>query len=691
MFKEEVSSGFLIGIEREALRCTAEGKLCLTRHPEEFGNKMKNCFITTDFGEAQIELRTPPCPSPEDCYERLSELTNTVLTVLNHKKEYLWCYSMPCDLPELDRFLFNDYTGYPEEAEYEKYLAEKYGISVMCISGVHFNFSVSDELIIKMHDLYPEIPMNKDDAYFRCMRGFYRCENLFRYFFDASPTDLDGNIINGDSYRNSSSGYRNGMEKELSFNSKAEYIKDLKKLHDQHRLARPSELYIPIRPKSRADIPLLEGLEQETIDHIEVRLCDIDPFDICGISEESIRFSTMFLFCCMVMGDDVPQEISAFFEKCREIDMALRLGLYKDKYTARTADRIRQILSQNENGLLELSIEYSRIASEYFYFLPRYPLLEPSTSILICDALMLGIDYRIINETKCIVEFIGNGRKEIIVQATRTRLDSDIFEQITDDKVYTNEVFRKAGISIPETVVISSDDFINKKEDCIKLVCGGSSVIKPRSTNFGTGITVFESTPSTEDAVKALKTAFSYDNSVLVQKYVCGDEYRFFIINGKCRSVILRHPANVTGDGVHTISELVAEKLKTPRFRSMEKKIVIDCTSMTLLSEKGMSLDSVPKAGEVVYLQKASNASLGGESENVTDIVPEHFKLKAEEAAKLFDAFICGVDIIIPSLDDTKYSVLEINENPGMYISEVPVIGRECRLGQEILKLLELC
>ena len=49
------------------------------------------------------------------------------------------------------------------------------------------------------------------------------------------------------------------------------------------------------------------------------------------------------------------------------------------------------------------------------------------------------------------------------------------------------------------------------------------------------------------------------------------------------------------------------------------------------------------------------------------------------------------MDIIIPSLDDTKYSVLEINENPGMYISEVPVIGRECRLGQEILKLLELC
>ena len=89
-----------IGIEREGLRCDKEGKLSQKPHPEAFADRMKNDFITTDWGEAQLELRTPACKDTEECYEKLNEITNVVLCELNNRDEVIWPYSMPCILPK---------------------------------------------------------------------------------------------------------------------------------------------------------------------------------------------------------------------------------------------------------------------------------------------------------------------------------------------------------------------------------------------------------------------------------------------------------------------------------------------------------------------------------------------------------------------------------------------------------------
>ena len=38
-----------VGLEREGLRVTPQGKLALTPHPSIFGDKLGNPYITTDF------------------------------------------------------------------------------------------------------------------------------------------------------------------------------------------------------------------------------------------------------------------------------------------------------------------------------------------------------------------------------------------------------------------------------------------------------------------------------------------------------------------------------------------------------------------------------------------------------------------------------------------------------------------
>ena len=97
--KEELLAASF-GIEREALRVAPNGKLALTAHPEVFGDKMRNPYITTDFSESQVELITPNLTSTRETYDFLNALYD--MTALHIEDEVLWPQSTPCDIPEDD-------------------------------------------------------------------------------------------------------------------------------------------------------------------------------------------------------------------------------------------------------------------------------------------------------------------------------------------------------------------------------------------------------------------------------------------------------------------------------------------------------------------------------------------------------------------------------------------------------------
>ena len=70
--------------------------------------------------------------------------------------------------------------------------------------------------------------------------------------------------------------------------------------------------------------------------------------------------------------------------------------------------------------------------------------------------------------------------------------------------------------------------------------------------------------------------------------------------------------------------------------------------------------------------------------------MPEKFKKIAEKMAKAFNSKICGVDIIIDNLEKDEYTMIEINDNPGISINEWPYEGKGRKIGLDILKLLKL-
>jgi glutamate--cysteine ligase len=157
-----------------------------------------------------------------------------------------------------------------------------------------------------------------------------------------------------------------------------------------------------------------------------------------------------------------------------------------------------------------------------------------------------------------------------------------------------------------------------------------------------------------------------------------------------------RVPANVVGDGKHSIRELVKIKNQDPLrgkgYKTPLEKIELDESSQLFLKQQGKDFDYVPEHLETVYLRENSNISTGGDSIDYTDSIPDRFKEIAVKAAKAVGARFCGVDMMIEDYKDEKsnYSIIEINFNPAIHIHSYPYIGTERNIAKHVLKELQL-
>ena len=339
------------GLEKESLRVTEEGNLALTPHPDAFGDKIKNPFVTTDFSESQLELITPPFTSIESTYWFLNNLQVEVEKAIGN--ELLWPLSMPGHLPDYDEIpvaRYNNTEAGKLKEIYREGLAVRYGKKMQLISGLHYNFSFSDDFWKMLYDLFGKGKALQDfinDSYVALTRNFLCFRWLLIYLFGASPTmdesfkeslikkiDLvkecciDDNLIshNSDalSIRMSRFGYDNSLQSDfnISYNSLEEYIQNLREvlstksdtfskigLFSNNRqiqlndrlLQLENEYYSPIRFKQKYfnDEMHLDALGKRGIEYLELRTFDLNPFEKIGVTLEQLYFIHVFLIYCL--------------------------------------------------------------------------------------------------------------------------------------------------------------------------------------------------------------------------------------------------------------------------------------------------------------------------------------------------------------------------------------------------------
>jgi glutamate--cysteine ligase len=336
--------GMRRGLEKESLRAQPDGKLALTPHPAALGSALTHPHITTDYSESQLELITGVHDSVGACLDQLREVHQfTVRSLRSAGDEMLWASSMPCGLPTDETIPLGRYGSSNvgrAKSVYRMGLGHRYGRRMQTISGIHYNWS---------------LPGVDNDGYFALIRNFRRHAFLLLTLFGASPAvcssfvegrqhelqplGSSGSLYmpHGTSLRMGRLGYQSEAQATLavSYNGLEGYAASL-----QDALTRPwpayealgirnpggdynqlattllqieNEFYGTIRPK-RVIYPgerPLHALRERGVEYIEVRLMDLNPFEVIGIGASTLRFLDVFLLHCLLTDSppDTPEEI----------------------------------------------------------------------------------------------------------------------------------------------------------------------------------------------------------------------------------------------------------------------------------------------------------------------------------------------------------------------------------------------
>lgn len=299
------------GLERETLRVDENDVLAQTPHP--FGD---NPNISRDFCENQVEIITDVADSAHEVVEQLRQFHDYVtetLHTLASGAEHLWLYSNPPPISGEDEIPIAEFTGaLRQKSTYRKYLARKYGKKKMLFSGIHCNYSFHDELILESfaYSGFDSLQAYKDAVYLSLAQRLARYSWLLVYLTAASPV-CDKSFVNEEAVRRKYSsmrcseiGYWNDFVPVLSYDNTFEYAKSIQHYIDEQKIMSISELYYPIRLKPRGENSI-DNLVLRGVNHIELRMFDVNPLNDVGIFEQDIEFVQLLILYLMSL-DDVP-------------------------------------------------------------------------------------------------------------------------------------------------------------------------------------------------------------------------------------------------------------------------------------------------------------------------------------------------------------------------------------------------
>ena len=734
---EELFSNVVIGLEKEGQRVLPNGQISKTDHPKVFGIRHEQPYIQTDFAESQVELITTPEKSEKDVLRVLNAVHEVFLKNIP-EDEYIWPLSIPAILPKEDEIRVAQFEK-KSDVEYREYLVEKYGKYKQMVSGIHYNFQLDDNFMEKISTITKkDLVSTKNEVYLKLARQFIRYQWLLIYLYGASPLAEDKYFTNGvkpsdfvRSLRTSRFGYVNEEDIKVSYGSLEKYIEDITGYVQNGKLIAEKEFYSSVRFRG---VDTIVKFPNQGIKYIEFRLFDLNPFAPFGILEKDIRFVHLFIKTLVWLEEvDKSTSESLGYEYSEKValshpfskvmyedegiwllnkmkELVAELGLYESDIDLINekidelqnpeltigARLLREYKKENSilNVGLNLAKQYKEDALREYYSLSAYSNMELSTQAVIEDAIKSGLKVSIIDENDQFIRLESKEHVEYVKNGNMTSKDSYISPLIMENKVVTKKVLAEKGFRVPKGYEVSSLEEALQKFNYIK---DKPIVIKPKSTNFGLGITIFKNgTDSLESYTKAIEFALKEDKDILIEEFIEGTEYRFFVIEGKTEAVLLRVPANVIGDGKHTIRELVEIKNSNPlrgdAKKTPWKKIELGEIEQLQLSEQGLNFESIPAENEVAYLRENSNISTGGDSIDMTDEAHESYKKLAVEIAEAMMAKVCGVDLIIPNIKDEcskdNYGVIEANFNPMMMMHIYPHAGESRRLSLNVLRML---
>ncbi|HBX54469.1 MAG TPA: N-acetylglutaminylglutamine synthetase [Pseudomonas sp.] len=285
--------------------------------------------------------------------------------------------------------------------------------------------------------------------------------------------------------------------------------------------------------------------------------------------------------------------------------------------------------------------------------------LNPYARIIVDEARRRGIEVQV-DDAEAGLFTLSHGGRRIRCRESLTDLTSAVSMTLCQDKRLTHRSLARVGLSLPAQRLAGSAE-----DNAAFLAEHGSLVVKPVDGEQGQGVAVDLRTPAEVQA--AIERAQPFDSRVLLESFHPGCDLRIVVIGFAVVAAAIRRPAEVIGDGRHSIGDLIdAQSRRRQAATAGESRIPKDAETLRTLHAAGVDYDSILPQGQRLAVRKTANLHTGGSLEDVTESLHPALAEAAVKAARALDIPVVGLDLLVPAADQPEHVFIEANERAGL-------------------------
>ncbi len=285
--------------------------------------------------------------------------------------------------------------------------------------------------------------------------------------------------------------------------------------------------------------------------------------------------------------------------------------------------------------------------------------LNPYAMIIINEAKIRGIGVEVLDAENNYFKLTYGGRS-VICRESLSELTSAIAMSRCADKAVTHALLKPHRIKMPAQRIVDGSD-----DDYKFLQRYGHIAVKPADGEQGHGISLL--VRSNAEMELAIRKAKEVSSKVVLEEFVTGHDLRIVVINFEVVAAAIRRPAEVVGDGIHTVRELIEKQSRRRELATQgESSIPMDEETKRTVFNAGYTMENILDPHVKLQVRKTANLHTGGTIHDVTDELHPALADAAVAIAMAIDIPVTGVDLMVDSADAESYYFIEANERPGL-------------------------
>lgn len=252
-----------------------------------------------------------------------------------------------------------------------------------------------------------------------------------------------------------------------------------------------------------------------------------------------------------------------------------------------------------------------------------------------------------------------------------------------DDKWTLKKFLRKHGIPV------AYGESVGSAKGASRVFRGGTPpfIAKPRLGSRGRHTSTHLHTE--DDVIKGFKISEQLSQFVIIEEQFVGSVYRGTYVDGEVVGILRGDPPRVTGDGEHTIEELISIKNRSKHPKV--KDVVITPMLIEFIGRQSLSLQSVLPHGKTVDLSEKIGINYGGYAvEMISETHPKTLDY-IKRAGDALKAPVVGFDFIIPDItadpDTQRWGIIEANSLPFIDLHHHPIEGKPVNVAAKVWDL----